>query len=233
MSTQTLWHLLDDATSVAEQHLRNASAHWQSMGHSAQVPQQVETLANLVRGEATPPKVCCEVGFNAGHSALVWLEGGCQRLIEFDFLREPYSAASRAFVEKSYPGRVSFERGSSMFTLKAHLQRVRSGKAPACDLWMVDGNHGPEVRPSAHPALLTWPGRDLEHAIKASVDGALVIADDCSGRFPDVMRAWAKLRSLGWLYDDWQINYTMPQPVGLKGWCVGRANATFARSTSR
>ena len=107
MSTPALWRLLDEATNVAEQqlchasasaprqHARailasfqqngtcNASSHWRRMGHSAQVPQQVETLANLVRGEAGP-KVCCEVGFNAGHSALVWLEGGCQRLIEFD-----------------------------------------------------------------------------------------------------------------------------------------------------
>ena len=75
-------------------------------------------------------------------------------------------------------------------------------------------------------------GRDLEHAVKASADGALIIADDCTQRFPDVLRAWAKLRSLGWLYDDWQVNYTLAAPVGIKGWCVGRANGKLARSTS-
>ena len=253
MSTPALWRLLDEATNVAEQqlchasasaprqHARailasfqqngtcNASSHWRRMGHSAQVPEQVETLANLVRGEAGP-KVCCEVGFNAGHSALVWLEGGCQRLIEFDFLREPYSATSRAFVEKTYPGRVTFVRGSSMFSLENHLKNVLSGKAPACDLWMVDGNHGPEGKPSTHPALLAWPGRDLTHAIKASADGALVIADDCTERFPDVQRAWAKLQSLGSLHGDSQIKHALPEPIGVKGWCVGRANATLTRS---
>ena len=142
------------------------------------------------------------------------------------------SAASRAFVEQRHPGRTSFVRGSSMFTLQALLQGVRSGAASECNLWMVDGNHGPETRPSQHAALLSWPGRDLEHAVKASADGALIIADDCTQRFPDVLRAWAKLRSLGWLYDDWQVNYTLAAPVGIKGWCVGRANGKLARSAS-
>ena len=62
-------------------------------------------------------------------------------------------------------------------------------------------------------------------------DRRLVIADDCTERFPDVQRAWAKLRSLGSLYDDSQIKHTLPLPIGVKGWCVGRANATLTRSS--
>ena len=89
MATPALWQLLDEATSVAERHTASGPERldWRTMGHSAQVPQQIEMLAKLVRGEQGP-KVCCEVGFNAGHSALVWLEGGCKKLVEFDLLRE-------------------------------------------------------------------------------------------------------------------------------------------------
>ena len=69
----------------------------------------------------------------------------------------------------------------------------------------LDGRRQPRARNQTVAArgVALVAGRDLEHAVKASADGALIIADDCTQRFPDVLRAWAKLRSLGWLYDDW------------------------------
>eukprot|EP00966_Prymnesium_polylepis_P089372 2069123-Prymnesium_polylepis.1 len=113
-----------------------------------------------------------QVGFNAGHSAAIWLEGTRAVVKSFDLLTLPYSCGSRAFLEGMYPGRIELHGGNSIKTVRRYAERVLDGKAPACDLWYIDGAHMGHI-----------PTLDLRNAMAAAADGAIFIADDCTSRF--------------------------------------------------
>ena len=63
----------------------------------------------LVRGSGRPRgewRTVCEVGFNMGHSAILWLHSSDAVLKSFDLGNLPYSNGSMSLVAASYPGRV-------------------------------------------------------------------------------------------------------------------------------
>ena len=74
------------ATSSAETelrlHNRSIEAWWHSMGHVGQVIDEVKMLREYVKRPGV--STVCEVGFNAGHSAIALLSGQQTKLIEFD-----------------------------------------------------------------------------------------------------------------------------------------------------
>ena len=120
-------------------------------------------------------------------SAAIWLEApSVARLHSFDMAQEPYSESSQAFVHQMYPGRLTFHRGDSTVTMPRHAADVEAGRQPPCDLWFIDGGHSGKV-----------PASDLEHAWRASHNGTLVVADDCTGRFQDVRNAWRAMLAAG------------------------------------
>ena len=107
-------HHLHQATAAAEFELgawvnrTNSSlrAWWNNMGHVGQVGEQADMLrARVTQVERTfgEGATICEVGLNAGHSAILFLSGLRTHLIEFDKLDLPYSTASRALLEALYP----------------------------------------------------------------------------------------------------------------------------------
>ena len=151
-------------------------------GHSGQVVDEVAHLRNLVLHNR--PTVACESGFNAGHSAAIWLEAPStvKRLHSFDMGVEPYSDSSQAFIHALYPGKMVYHRGDSMKSLPKHSARVQSGMEAPCDIWYIDGGHTGKV-----------PFSDLEHAWLSSHDGTIIVADDCTSRFQDVRTAWRSL----------------------------------------
>ena len=164
----------------------------------------------------TPRRSCsrfaqCEVGFNAGHSATVWLHGLATQLKTFDVFRLPYANASSVFIEQQYPGRVEFIKGPSQVTVPQYIRRFQQGSAPSCDIWFIDGDHG-------HQA----PHVDLSNAMQVASDDAIIIADDCTVRFPAVRQAWRDLLATGRIQDAWNHTLYAPAPHGHKGWCVGR-----------
>ncbi|KAL3929057.1 MAG: hypothetical protein SGPRY_002120 [Prymnesium sp.] len=99
----------------------------------------------------------CEVGFNAGHSAVVLLSANpTARLEAFDTFSLSHSAASLRLVSRLFPGRVSPHKGLSSDTVPAaRLHRP-------CDLVIIDGRHHFEAvlqdfvnfRKHAHPGTL-------------------------------------------------------------------------------
>ena len=93
---------------------------------------------------------CVQIGFNAGHSAIVWLEGLNTSLRSFDVFKLPYADACRRSVAERYPGRVQFFAGSSTITVPKYSADVQAGRAAACDLWFVDGEY---AAPSCAAAL--------------------------------------------------------------------------------
>ena len=84
----------------------------------------------------------CEIGFNAGHGAAVWLEGTNVKLLRsFDLPFNAPAYGARNLSRAIYPGRIEFHDGSSSETLPPFVNSVLSGQQPPCDLWYIDGLH--------------------------------------------------------------------------------------------
>ena len=220
-----MWKTLDEATKVAESHVPDPAAWWETMGHAAQVPEQVASFRGLVANEPRVRTGCvCEIGFNAGHSAIMWLHGTGARLVEFDLQSLPYSTASRRFAETTFPGRVAFHVGKSRNTLPQYVASVRNGTAPPCDLWLVDGDHGIGAQ------------HDMMNALGASRDGTIFVVDDASLRFPLLRKYWRIHVAVGRLRERACIQLKRGGATHTaKGWCVGSVSgwATTAEGRAR
>jgi hypothetical protein len=74
-----------------------------------------QLLATFPRFSVNPlVRTVCEVGFNFGHSAIMWLYNNPNtRLVSFDLLESPHKTAGKQFVEILFPGRVTIIAGDS------------------------------------------------------------------------------------------------------------------------
>ena len=214
--------LMEQATAVANRY----GANW-ALGHIGQVSKEIRTFWKLLH-KARPRqewRTVCEVGMNAGHSAMLWLLGTDAQLIEFDLGdlgTMNYSRGCRTFLERAFPGRVSFRLGRSLDTLPRFVDEVARGEQRPCDLWFVDGWHNGVT-----------PRKDLEYAINASADGAWVVADDCTRRFPDVLKAYLRLVQWGKISNCSKEGVTLGPPAGQKGWCMGQVAPLAVRAAAR
>ena len=222
MVPPAVWKQLDRATELSRGEVKFANQEerdrfFRRNSNPAQVPEQITMLRNAVMGylhasTGLPVRTVCEIGFNAGHSAIVWLEGLDTRLKTFDVFRHPYSNASRNHIDRLYPGRVTFIRGKSQETVPRYISSVRAGVEPPCDLWFVDGDHSHRT-----------PRVDLGNALAAAAYGATIIADGCSTRFGDVLTAWDELVRDGTITHSFNRTLNLaPSDGGIKGWCGGR-----------
>lgn len=204
-----LWGALNEASALAE---RYDGTSWHAMGHSAQVKEQIQALRELLlRPELPVWRTICEVGFNAGHSAITWLHGTSAQLKEFDLFQLPYSAGSRAYVELLYPGRVTFYSGNSAVTLLQYVTQVAAGVEPPCDLWFIDGDH-----------RKAGAVRDFRNAMASSSELAWVVADDCTSRYPAVRASFDNYVNQGHILRGTVRKTTVLG--GRKGWCIGQVN---------
>jgi len=92
-----------------------------------------------------PPRTLCEVGFNAGHTALLFHETAPQAMVySFDLLRSfPWSARNKALMRKAYGARSNAIDGDSTATLPryhAEHPHVR------CDVALIDGAKDARIR---------------------------------------------------------------------------------------
>lgn len=215
--SEPLTELLERASAVMMKHAqyRPKLNMTITFGHVAQVPRQVRALREMVLQRR--PRVICEMGFNAGHSAIVFLENTSAQLNSFDLFNLPYSAPTRGFVAARYPGRVKFHEGNTKATVPRYNQAVEEGRAAPCDIWLVDADHYKNV----------W--LDFKHVLGASSrNGTLIVADDTTERFPFVLRYWRRLvlsRNVSQLSCETVELGTMKTRRGwennTKGWCVG------------
>ena len=107
----------------------------------------------------------------------------------------------------------------SQQTLPRYVKEVQAGMQPRCDVWFVDGDHNRGT-----------PYVDLKHALQSASDGATIIADDCTGRFPAVQLAWKAILGQGHIVNAFNKTMRLPPPGGLKGWCVGRYSPVATRA---
>ena len=119
---------------------QHSDRFWFYEGHTAQID------GNKNRGHVVTPQIrfysalaehattVCEVGFNAGHSAAVFLDASPSVRVEsFELGRHPASAPVAAWLHARYQQRLSLHWGDSGLTLPLSACR--------CDVAIVDGGH--------------------------------------------------------------------------------------------
>jgi hypothetical protein len=132
-------------------------------------------------------------------------------LVSFDLQELPYSKRMPAVLKAVYGDRFFLVPGRSNDALPAFA--LAGGH---CDLISVDGQHDRMVV------------TDVLNAIQMSREGAVVVADDVSSSFSQVMRAWDDLVAAGYLRN---AACKEGSKVGNfdKRWCWGEVANRFGR----
>ena len=167
-------------------------------------------------------RTVCEIGFNAGHGAAMWLEGtGVERLQSFDLPSYPYAVGARNLSMSMYPGRVAFHDGDSRTTVAEYASAIAKGLERPCDLAYVDGNH-----------QRIFPLADIVNSLRSSHNGTILIADDCTRHWPAVPTAYDTAVQNGHLRPMREVipNDVLPTKFSYNrtGWCAGVVASTMA-----
>lgn len=90
-------------------------------------------------------KTICEIGFNSGSSALIWLLANpYAKVVMFDIWNHAYAPIGEAYLRSlkhlNASARLTIVKGSSLLTVPEFARNV-SGTGFVCDLLSVDGSH--------------------------------------------------------------------------------------------
>ena len=119
----------------------------------------------------------CEVGFNAGHSSLMWLTAGVSRVISFELGQYPYSGLAAGWILERFPGRLHVVLGDSLKTVPAFHKMFPKER---CDLVFVDGGH-----------LYPHASGDIKNMRLLANESAHILIVDDTNQGP-VARAWGE-----------------------------------------
>jgi hypothetical protein len=149
---ELLLTLMSEVTQSAESAMRRARMSafkirmwWPGMGHIGTEGPQIMDYVRFVVSMQPAPSHVCEIGFNAGHSAALFLAVTPPQTVYqvIDPQGFAYSQSSLDFLDALFPGRIRLYRNLSGSVLGP-------GKTPSdlqrCELWSLDGGHRlPEV----------------------------------------------------------------------------------------
>ena len=164
-------------------------------GHTGQNDEQVDHLAEMCKGFDDHGDVI-ETGFNAGHSATVFLENTDKNVISFDILEEGNIAyVAKEYIDMTYPNRHTLVVGDSKETVPEF--EFENG---ICAIF-IDGDHSYEGAKA-----------DIVNCLDKAGKGTLIIVDDVvrvGFPIPGPVKAWDEsLLELDILYAG-QIDYTL------------------------
>ena len=91
-----------------------------SEGFATQSPAQMQEYA--IMSSQAHVKTICETGFNAGHSALLFLLSNPEaKMISFDLAQYGYTLAASQWMAKKFPNRFEFIPGDSTITVPDYV----------------------------------------------------------------------------------------------------------------
>ena len=109
-------------------------------GYSQQVPQQVADLIHLT---SKPNIKIMEIGFNAGHSAEIFLKNNpTATLLSFDLGLYRYVGTAKRYIDITYPGRHTLIIGDST-KMVPHF--IENNEGVKFDVIFIDGGHQYEI----------------------------------------------------------------------------------------
>jgi len=135
----------------------------------------------------------CEVGYNWGATALIWLHSNRNAKVYcFDLPERLYTNATVDGLNGRYGGRLELIRGDSRTTIPDFAQS-RGPRGLSCDLVLVDGDHS-----FAGELANVRNFRQL-----ASCSGCPYIMDDCNCLKPSLAttRAWSAAVGMGFVVE--------------------------------
>lgn len=118
----------------------NSKGFYSFEGYSQQVSQQVRDLINLTN---KPNIEIMEIGFNAGHSAEIFLKNNKSlKLTSFDLGGHNYVKPAKEYIDLTYPNRHQLILGDSRITVPNYIEQNKDKKF---DFIFIDGGHDYEI----------------------------------------------------------------------------------------
>lgn len=131
-------------------------------GNCNNVPQQMEHLIQLT---STPNINMMEIGFNAGHSADLFLKNNLKlSLTSFDLGIHDYISTSKSYIDFFYPERHKLILGDSRETVPRFISENKDVKF---DVIFIDGGHEYDIAT-----------KDIQNCFHLAHKDTLVILDD-------------------------------------------------------
>lgn len=131
-------------------------------GHSQQIPQQAADLIELSKESNIN---VMEIGFNAGHSAEIFLRNNSNLLLtSFDLGAHDYTPVAKTYIDTVYPNRHTLILGDSTETVPEYIKNNVNKKF---DIIFIDGGHSYAVA-----------NADVENCMKLAHKNTIVIIDD-------------------------------------------------------
>ena len=183
-------------------------------GGSYQIDAQVTRLRELVTSRA--PQSIMEIGFNAGHSALLFLASTSRdtKVVSFDLGEYAYVFAAKRYIDSVFPGRHTLVTGDSTMTIPKYEEQVahrmkNPDTAPPLlfDFIFIDGGHQGDI-----------PMKDILNSMRLARDERSIVAIDDISRDPsrqahytvEPTKAWSQMVSAGNIrelgYDDYFLS---------------------------
>ena len=139
---------------------KNGFGHFE--GYCQEVPQQVHDMIELT---SEPNINVMEIGFNAGHSAEVFLKSNpTLNLVSFDLGCHPYVNIAKKYIDETFPDRHTLLLGDSQITIPSFIS---NNKNTTFDVIFIDGGHTYDVAKS-----------DIENCEHLAHKDTIVIMDD-------------------------------------------------------
>jgi predicted O-methyltransferase YrrM len=144
-------------------------------GYTQQNTHQVQDLMQLTN---KPNINAMEIGFNAGHSAEVFLKNnGTLTLTSFDLGAHNYVTTAKQFIDKTYPNKHTLILGDSRITVPNYCKNNNT----KFDVIFIDGGHDYDIARA-----------DMQNCAQLAHKDTVVILDDVI-----FIKEWEKSYSVG------------------------------------